>query len=155
MINGKLDEIDTKILAHLQGNARMPNVALGKLVHLSSGPVQTRIDKLEEAGYIQGYHARVDRHLAGQPVLVVLHVRLKHQTKELLLDFEQFAMAIPQVQACLHVTGKWDFILQVTAASPQAYYVFVMDRICDRPNVAKVETSMVMKEAKCFGPLVL
>ncbi|HEX3384412.1 MAG TPA: Lrp/AsnC ligand binding domain-containing protein, partial [Mucilaginibacter sp.] len=65
------------------------------------------------------------------------------------------ALAMPEVQFCLHVSGGWDFFLHVTAVTPQDYYVFLMEHICGLPNVAHVESCFVMKESKAYGPLPL
>ncbi|WP_426582645.1 Lrp/AsnC family transcriptional regulator [Mucilaginibacter sp. R-33] len=155
MINGKPDEIDIKLLGLLQQDASVDIAKLAKLVHRSANPVHERIKKLRQAGYIKAYIAVLDRALAGQPVLVIVHVKLKRQTQMLLGDFEQTVTRMTQVQFCLHVSGGWDFILHVTATTPQAYYVFLMERICGQPNVEHVESSFVMKECKSYSPLVV
>ena len=155
MINGKPDDIDNKLMALLQQDASVDVVQLAKLVHRTPNPVHDRIRKLKEAGYIKGYIAILNRELIGQPVLVVVHVKLRHQTRELLCDYEQLIKAKPEVQFCLHVSGEWDFILHVTAATPQAYYVFLMEQICGQPNIEHVESSFVMKECKSYSPFNL
>src|ERR1700743_895959 len=115
MISGKLDEIDLRILAILQLDGRIDTVALSRQVNLSRGPVAIRIEKLQEAGYIRGFTALLDREKIGRPVLVLTHVQLEKQPTQLLEEFEQLAADLPEIQSCLHVSGTWNFILQVTA----------------------------------------
>ncbi|MBL4677007.1 MAG: Lrp/AsnC family transcriptional regulator [Mucilaginibacter sp.] len=155
MINGKPDEIDNKLMELLQLDASVDVSRLAKLVHRTANPIHDRIRKLKEAGYIKGYIAVLNRELIGQPVLVVVHVKLKEQAREQLCCYEQSITVMPEVQFCLHVSGEWDFILHVTAATPQLYYVFLMEQICGQPNVAHVQSCFVMKECKSYSPFKL
>lgn len=155
MINGKPDEVDHKLMNALQANARIELSTLAALVCKTITPVHDRIRKLQEAGYIKGYIALVDRGLVGRPVLVVAHVRLDKQTTEQLDEFERTANAMDEVQFCLHVSGGWNFILHIHAATPQAYFDFLMKQVCSLPNVAHVESCIVLKECKSYGPIHL
>ena len=56
----RLDSVDLKILGLLQENARMTLKEIGLRVYLTSPAVSARIDKMERAGVIEGYHARVN-----------------------------------------------------------------------------------------------
>lgn len=155
MLNGKLDDIDKRILTILQRQGRIEVEQLSRLVNLTRMPVSLRIDKLMEHGYIKGFAAIIDREKVGHPVLAVTHVKLDKQTTELLWEFEGLVCQMPEVQTCLHVSGDWNFILLITAETPQAYYTFLMEQIKSLPNMEKTDSSFVMKEAKNFGPLPL
>ena len=155
MINGQLDETDIKMLNLLQKDGRIDVSKLSVLVHKTESPIRQRLVKLQEAGYIKNYVAILDRSKIGKPVLVVTLVRLQRQTKTLLNTFEETAVAMDEVQSCLHLSGEWDFILHVTAETPQHYYDFLMNKLCDLPNVEHVESSFVLKESKSFSPFKL
>jgi Lrp/AsnC family leucine-responsive transcriptional regulator len=155
MLNGHLDEIDLKILALLQENARLDVMEIVRQVNLTKTPVAKRVRKLKETGFIKAYVALLDREKIGQPVLVVTHVKLEKQTTTLLDDFEAAMLGMPEVQFCLHVSGGWNFILHVTAATPQAYFHFIMEKITGMDNVAHVESCFVMRECKSFAPFCL
>lgn len=69
MKDGKLDRVDKSILYHLQQDARRTSSNdIAKKLDLSSSTVRTRINKLEEAGIIRGYHINIDYDLAGYPL---------------------------------------------------------------------------------------
>ena len=155
MINGQLDDTDIKMLNHLQKDGRIDVSKLSLLVYKTETPIRQRLAKLQEAGYIKNYIAILDRSKIGKPVLVVTLVKLERQTKTLLNTFEETANQMDEVQFCLHLSGKWDFILHVTAETPQHYYDFLMSKLCDLPNVAHVESSFVLKESKSFSPFKL
>ena len=63
MAGNKLDPIDRRILAELQADGRMTNVELASRVGLSAAPCWRRVRALEEAGFILGYRAELDRWL--------------------------------------------------------------------------------------------
>ena len=56
----RFDGVDLKILELLQQNARMSLKEISARVYLTSPAVSARIDKLEQAGVIEGYHACVN-----------------------------------------------------------------------------------------------
>jgi Lrp/AsnC family transcriptional regulator, leucine-responsive regulatory protein len=154
MTNGKLDEIDKKILEILQQKGRLDVTRIARLVNKSAPPVHERIHKLEEAGFITGYVALLDRVMVGKPVLVITMVKLEKQGTPLMESFEQTVTAMPEIQFCLQVSGKWDFMLHVTAATPQDYYILLMEKLCKLPNVDHVESSFVLREVKSFSPFL-
>jgi Lrp/AsnC family leucine-responsive transcriptional regulator len=155
MNNGKPDELDLRILMLLQENARLQNTTLGSMVGLTISPVTNRIEKLENAGIIKRYMVILDRVKIGQPVLVILMVKLKEQNTDRMLEFEQMISVMPQVQSCLTVSGNWNFILQVTADSPQAYAIWLMDKVNIHSNVGNVESAFLMREGKNYGAFKL
>ena len=56
----RMDCVDEKILELLQDNARMTIKEISAQVYLTSPAVSARIDKLEQAGIIEGYHAQIN-----------------------------------------------------------------------------------------------
>lgn len=55
-----MDDTDLKILSHLQENARLSMVEIGKLVGLSSPSVTERVRRLEEQEVIISYRTIVN-----------------------------------------------------------------------------------------------
>ena len=52
-----IDQIDRQILAALEADARLSFAGLGEAVGLSKTPCWKRVQALEAAGAIRGYHA--------------------------------------------------------------------------------------------------
>jgi Lrp/AsnC family leucine-responsive transcriptional regulator len=71
----ELDDLDWRLLAQLQADARLSFNELGRRVHLSSPAVAERVRRMEHAGIISGYSAVVDPTLAGQPLLAFIQLR--------------------------------------------------------------------------------
>jgi len=71
-----LDHTDRRIAAILQADGKVSYQELGEAVGLSAPAAFQRVRKLEEAGVITGYHARVDPQAAGKPMIAFVHVHL-------------------------------------------------------------------------------
>ena len=117
-----LDRIGRKILITLQENARISLSRLGDIVGLSAPAVAERVKKLEEAGVIQGYHARIDPMLAGHPILafITLTTETHHYAA-----VKAMAVKSPQIVACHHISGDASFIIQVRVADVAALETLV------------------------------
>jgi DNA-binding Lrp family transcriptional regulator len=112
----KLDRIDRRILAELQADARLTNQALSERVALSPSACLARVRRLETAGVIQGYHARLDPFTLGVGLVLYADITLEGHTPAELARFEKAILAIPQVVEASHVTGSFDYVLKVVVA---------------------------------------
>jgi DNA-binding Lrp family transcriptional regulator len=56
-----LDKFDLAILEELQAQGRLSNAELAQRVGLSAAPCWRRVKSLEEAGFITGYRAEINR----------------------------------------------------------------------------------------------
>lgn len=148
MPQAKLDSIDRKILAELQGDGRMTNVELAKRVGISAPPCLRRVRTLEEAGYIRGYHAEVDARQLGFEVQVFAMVGLASQAEADLVAFEERCNGWPLVRECHMLNGEIDFILKCVAPDLSSFQSFLTGELTSAPNVASVRTSLVIRGAK-------
>lgn len=74
----ELDATDWAIIGEVQGDARLSFNQIAKRVNLSAPSVAARIRRLEEAGVIEGYHARINPAAIGLPLtaFIQLHCHL-------------------------------------------------------------------------------
>ncbi len=144
----KLDPIDRKILAELQGDGRMTNVELASRVGISAPPCLRRVRTLEEQGYIKGYHAAVDARLLGFEVQVFAMVGLQSQAEADLVSFEERCKSWSLVRECHMLNGEVDFILKCVAPDLSTFQRFLTESLTSAPNVASVKTSLVIRDAK-------
>jgi len=148
MAAARLDPIDRKILAELQGDGRMTNVELASRVGISAPPCLRRVRTLEEAGYIRGYHADIDARELGFEVSVFAMVRLSSQAEADLSAFEARCRDWPLVRECHMLNGEIDFILKIVSKDLQSFQEFLTSRLTPAPNVASVKTSLTIRTAK-------
>ncbi len=148
MAGSRLDPIDRKILAELQADGRMTNVELAKRVGISAPPCLRRVRTLEEAGYIRGYHAKVDARELGFEVQVFAMVGLQSQAEADLSKFEQRCRDWPLVRECHMLNGEVDFILKCVAPDLSTFQTFLTEQLTAAENVASVKTSLVIRGAK-------
>jgi DNA-binding Lrp family transcriptional regulator len=144
----KLDLIDRKILAELQGDGRMTNVELASRVGISAPPCLRRVRVLEEAGLIRGYHADINARELGFEVQVFAMVRLNSQAEADLATFEARCRAWPLVRECHMLNGEIDFILKCVAPDLSSFQNFLTEQLLKAENVANVKTSLVIRVAK-------
>ncbi len=148
MPGSKLDPIDRKILAELQGDGRMTNVELARRVGISAPPCLRRVRTLEEQGYINGYHAAVDARALGFEVQVFAMVGLLSQAEADLNAFEDRCRNWSLVRECHMLNGEVDFILKCVAPDLSTFQRFLTEELTAAPNVASVKTSLVIRDAK-------
>ncbi|QUS35754.1 Lrp/AsnC family transcriptional regulator [Falsirhodobacter algicola] len=148
MAGSKLDPIDRQILAELQADGRITNVELARRVGISAPPCLRRVRALEEAGYIQGYHARIDPRQMGFEVQVFAMVRLNSQAERDLSAFEEHCRSLPLVRECHMLNGEIDFILKCVAPDLSTFQTFLTQHLTSAANVASVKTSLVIRGAK-------
>lgn len=98
----QIDKYDRKILAALAENARIRFAELARRVNLSAPAVADRVEKLERAGIITGYHVSVDSAKVGCPIQCVIELTVKHL--EYYTVIEQ-VKAMPEIIECISVTG--------------------------------------------------
>ena len=110
-----LDKYDLAILQELQADARLTNAELAQRVGLSAAPCWRRVRALEEAGYIKGYRAEIDRHKIGLGVLAFVRLDADRSTGNLTRAMEEAIRQIPEVVACHYISGAGTFELQVVA----------------------------------------
>lgn len=151
----KLDSIDRKILAALQGDGRLSNVELAERVGLSPSPCLRRVRLLEESGIINRYVALVDQKAVGLPVSVFISIKLERQHEEDLDRFEAEVSTYPEVLECYLMTGTRDYLLRVATRDLSAYERFLKTKLTRVDNVASIESSFALKQVKYTNSLPL
>lgn len=126
--NIKLDDRDLKILSILQREGRITKAALAARVNLSPTPCWERLKRLEEAGIIEGYGARISTSVFGAVTVFFMEVELtSHKAR----DFEVFEREVQnhdEITECWALGGGIDYLLKVEAGDVNAYQHMV-DRI--------------------------
>ncbi|RUU74683.1 Lrp/AsnC family transcriptional regulator, partial [Mesorhizobium sp. M7A.T.Ca.TU.009.01.1.2] len=131
MTSAKLDPIDLKILDAIQRDGRITKLALAEQVGLSPTPCWMRLRKLEKAGIVSGYHARIAMRVVAPVATVLMEVTLANHRQADFDRFERVIRDIPEIVACWSVGGGVDYVLKVMARDIDAYQRLV-DGLLDR-----------------------
>ncbi|MDT8857847.1 Lrp/AsnC family transcriptional regulator [Paracoccaceae bacterium Fryx2] len=123
----KLDAIDLRILDAVQRDGRITKLKLAELAGLSPTPCWLRLRKLEQAGIIAGYHARLAPRRLAPIATIIVEVALANHRQTDFDRFERAVAATPEITACWSVGGGVDYFLKVTCRDIDSY-----QRLIDR-----------------------
>ena len=144
----KLDAIDLRILDAIQRDGRITKLALAEKAGLSPTPCWLRLRKLEKAGIVSGYHARVAVRKVAPVASVMMEVTLGAHRQADFDRFERAVATIPEIVACWSVGGGVDYFLKIMAPDIDAYQRFV-DGLLDRElGIDRYFTYIVTKTVK-------
>jgi Lrp/AsnC family leucine-responsive transcriptional regulator len=150
-----LDRIDRKILALLQQDGRTSVSQLAREVHLSVTPTLERVRRLEAAGYIDGYFARLSARRLGLGLLAYVEVLLDRTTRDAFERFKSAMLAYDEVMECHMVAGGFDYLLKVRVRDMESYRSFLGDSVASLPGVQQTHTYFVMEEVKSTHAIVV
>lgn len=132
-----LDKKDRQILQALQADARQSLAALGKRIGLSQPAMSERVRKLEAAGVIEGYGARVNLRAIGVGLQAIIRIQTTHAG---IAPYLQLFQQMPEVLEADRVTGEDCFIVHCAIAQPSD-----LERVVDALAVhGAVTTSLVL-----------
>ncbi|RWM89122.1 MAG: Lrp/AsnC family transcriptional regulator [Mesorhizobium sp.] len=144
----KLDQIDLKILDAVQRDGRITKLALADKVGLSPTPCWMRLRKLEKAGIVSGYHARVAMRAIAPVATVLMEVTLASHRQADFDRFERVIRDVPEIIACWSVGGGVDYLLKVMARDIDSYQRLV-DALLEREiGIDRYFTYIVTKTVK-------
>jgi len=143
-----MDQIDKKILAELQRNARLSHQELSERVGLTATPCARRVRNLEKSGVITGYSASIEESRIGFAFSVFVSVRLDHQIDDRLLNFEREVSIMPEVVDCWLMTGNRDYLMRVAVSDLNEFEQFLTGRLTKVEGVASIESSIPIRRVK-------
>lgn len=147
-----MDQIDRKILHHVQANNQLTHAELSDLVGLSPTSVQRRLAKLRENRIITADISVVDPAAAGRPLQMLVSVELARERADIIDRFKRSVRTCPEVMSAYYVTGVTDFLLIVSARDMADYEAFTRKFFYNNPDIKGFKTSVVMDRIKAgFG----
>ncbi|MBV8657590.1 MAG: Lrp/AsnC family transcriptional regulator [Burkholderiales bacterium] len=110
----ELDSFDRKILALLQTDARLSYTEIGRRIHLSSPAVTERVRRLQDAGVIAGFGARLNLRGLGYSFEALVNITVKSHDA-----LDRWAEAHPEVMALHATTGPQCALMRIAIRSPE------------------------------------
>lgn len=136
--NYEIDTVDRKILSLLMEDARMPYLEVARKLVVSGGTIHQRIEKMREAGIIEGSQLKLNLKRLGYDVVVFLGVHLK-STKDLsqvLAKLESF----PEVTEAYFTTGNYALLVKVNTKNIADFHNFLVKKVQSIDSVQATES---------------
>jgi len=150
-----IDEADLRLLALLQVDASLSNLALAERAHLSAPTCLRRVRRLRELGLIERQVALLNPErlaaLTGHGLTALVEITLERQGAEQLDAFESRLLPEAAVQQCYRVSPGPDFMLVVHSADMPAYLELAQRLFTTDANVRNVKAFFSLKRGK-FDP---
>jgi Lrp/AsnC family transcriptional regulator, leucine-responsive regulatory protein len=105
-----LDAVNLQLLDELSRDGRLGIAELGRRIGMSAPAVADRVQRLERAGVITGYHAEIDSGAVGFPVSAVVRIR---PSPGQLQRIPEIARETPEVAECHRITGEDCYLLRL------------------------------------------
>ncbi|WP_420022899.1 Lrp/AsnC family transcriptional regulator [Cereibacter azotoformans] len=144
----ELDRFDRAILRVLAADGRVSATELARRIGLTKSPTQARMKRLEAAGVITGYGARLDPIRMGLAHVAYVEVKLSDTRETALQAFNRAVLAVPEVEECHMIASRFDYLLKVRTADIQDYRRVLGERLSTLPFVASTSTHVAMESVK-------
>ena len=139
-----MDDTDRQLLALLRDNARASVASLAKVLRVSRGTVQNRLQRLSTDGTIVGYTVRL------RPLAEAHQIRALMMVEVVGTRTDQVLAALrgdPAVSALHTTNGRWDIVAELQADSLESFDR-VLSRIRLLDGIANSETSLLLSTRK-------
>ncbi|MEM8504853.1 MAG: Lrp/AsnC family transcriptional regulator [Cyanobacteria bacterium P01_D01_bin.1] len=141
-----IDELDQSILTALMVEGRVKWSALAERFGVSAPAIADRVRRLEKAGVLVGYTARLNSELLGFGLTAFVMVTLEHpQHRQRFVDYVN---ANNRVQSCHHVVGDGDYLLKVCCRSTAELEQLLSEELKALPGVRQTRTTISLRAIK-------
>ena len=134
-----VDATNRRLLAELQGDARLTMAELGRRVGLSPPAVTERVQRLEQDGVIEGYRARVSPRALGFSLSAILRVRPAPRE---LRKVAEIARDTTEVVECHRITGDDCYFMKLHVRDVEH-----LEEVIDRFAVFGQTTTSIMQSS--------
>lgn len=143
-----MDRTDRKILGALQEKGRISNVELARMNDMAPSSMLERVRRLEDRGIIKGYRAELDPKQLGYHVAAMVMLNLDRHQATGIEDFEASIREVPEVKACYHLAGRYDYILHVVVRDIDHLGQLVKHTLGAIRGLEKQETFLLLSTVK-------
>ncbi len=138
-----LDQLDKQILDILVKDARVPYAEMAKKFNVSPGTIHVRVEKMRQAGVIQGTKIRLDPQKLGYDVCCFIGIILKSaKDYEVVLDKLR---AFPEVVEAYYTTGNYSIFIKVMTHTIAELHRVLATKIQSIDEIQSTETLISMQ----------
>ncbi|RKR06771.1 AsnC family transcriptional regulator [Kushneria sinocarnis] len=148
----KLDRLDLRILSILSRDGRITKSRLAESINLSVSPCWERVRRLEKAGIIEGYSARINPKVQVRRTPVWIQIELDHHGLDVFERFERTMKETPEVTECVAVGGGVDYLVRVEARDIDQYQRLIDHWLVSDLAIRRYFTYIVTRTVKSEPP---
>ncbi|MCP5098053.1 MAG: Lrp/AsnC family transcriptional regulator [Chloroflexi bacterium] len=141
-----MNKIDLQLLHQLMENGRSTWSELAETFSMSAPGVADKVRRLEERGTIKGYAAQVEPTHVGLGLMAFVNVTLERPSDR--STFLEMVQQTPQIQACYHVAGAYDYLLLIRCKNTATLEILLTDQIKTLPGAVRTNTTIVLSTVK-------
>ena len=135
-----LDDLDRRLIARLQANARTSTAGLARQLGVARTTVVARIARLESGGAIVGYTVRLAATEGDRGVMA--YVNLSVSPKAARAVIERLSL-LPELRQLAAVSGEFDYLAVLRASNTQRLDA-LLDEIGEIDGVLRTTTSVLL-----------
>ena len=143
-----LDPKDESILRLLVEDGRRSVVEISKELDLPRATVQERLRRLVDSGAIKRFVAIPDYSRIGRQVTAYIFVSFRSEGSLSQRNLAEDVSKIPGVYEVAVISGEWDILLKVRAASVEEIGTLVVDRLRAMKGIEKTQTCVAFQTIK-------
>ena len=140
-----LDQKDKIILKILQDNARTSNAEIARHMGMTASAIYERVKKLEKAGVVKAYEARLEPAVLGLNLLAIVLISLYDLTK--MRDTGKVLAGFDKIQEIHYIAGKGSIMAKVRTSGTEDLEK-LLDSMNLIDNVKNTESTIVLKTEK-------
>jgi DNA-binding Lrp family transcriptional regulator len=137
----RLDDVDQRIIALLQEDARASYAEIGAVVSLSAPAVKRRVDRLRSAGVIRGYTAVIDPGAVGWTTEAFVELFCTGRTSP--QQLRAAAKRHPAVVGAYTISGEADALVHLRAVD-MAELEQALENLRAEPFVTSTRSMIVL-----------
>jgi len=135
-----IDELDAKLLHHLDASPRIGVLELSRRLGVARGTVQSRLNRLVERGVIASFAPTIDPVALGYEVTAFATLEIRQGRGR---DVLEHLRSIPEVLEVHTITGQGDMLCRLVARSnPDLQRV--IDRVNANADIVRTSTVIAM-----------
>lgn len=146
-----LDAIDLKILRLLQNNSQLSNYELADQVAISPSACHRRVKNLESSGFINGYHAQLNRNKLGFKIEAFIEISLALLSDDEHKAFKKEIDKIDEIINAYIITGEVNYLLHVKTTDFEAFSILITEKLNKIKGIVKIHSKIVMDSLKNQG----
>lgn len=139
-----MDDTDLRLVAILRDDARLSVARLAKLLAVSRGTVQNRIDRMVARRVILGFTVRTAPIAEPQRVRAMMMISVEGEHSGTII---KTLRGYPEVRALHTTNGRWDIVAELGTDGLEAFDA-ALRRIRTISGISNSETSLLLSTHK-------